>query len=108
MFLIITRVLCRLCSCIGHEIKKAILKRLAVFKEEGRSKRQEDPKNPLSVELVISASRVFLMLGSSWLRARTIFLLGTNQTNMMAGRALDTDHGNKHAKPTISSDVTMS
>ena len=44
MFLIITKVLCRLCSCIGHGLKKAITKRLAVFKEEGRSKRQEDPK----------------------------------------------------------------
>ena len=44
MFLIITKVLCRLCSCIGHGLKKAITKTQAVFKEEGRSKRQKDPK----------------------------------------------------------------
>lgn len=47
------------------------------------------------------------MLGSSWFRGRKIFLLGTNQTNIVAGRALD-NHGNKLAKPTISSVVTMS
>ena len=44
MFLIIKKLLCRLCFCIGHGLKKAILERQAVFKEEGRSKRQEDLK----------------------------------------------------------------
>ena len=44
MFLIITKVLCRMCFCVGHGLKKAITKRLAAFKEGGRSKRQEDPK----------------------------------------------------------------
>ena len=109
MFLIITKVLCRLCFFIGHGLKKAILKRQAIFKEEGRSKRQEKILEGGSFKGFTSHKRKpFLMLGSSWLRGRTIFLLGTNQTNMVAGRALDTDHGNKHAKPTISSVVTMS
>ena len=44
MFLITKKLLCRLCFCIGHGLKKAILKRQAVFNKEGRSKRQEDPK----------------------------------------------------------------